>query len=136
MKIDMSQFVSKTVEPEQKFYTKKGEESFVDEDKNYRSSIESPQVYAKAIRKRLSKNFAGNKNLAYAYYIKTDPSRNLFNPMDLHTIEPKVKKSFINKVCKTELVFTEVTESIFNKYLTFLRTENIKWLQDAQREIK
>jgi hypothetical protein len=136
MKIDMSQFISKTVEPEQKFYTKKGEESFVDEDKNFRLSTESAQVYAKAIRKRLSKNFAGNKNLAYAYYIKSDPSKNLFNPMDLHTIEPKVKKSFINKVCKTELVFTEVTESIFNKYLTFLRTENIKWLQDAQREIK
>jgi hypothetical protein len=136
MKIDMSEFITRTNEPEQKFYTKKGEESFVDEDKNFRSSIESPQVYAKAIRKRLSKNFAGNKNLAYAFYIKSDPSRNLFNPMDLHTIEPKVKKSFINKVCKTELVFTEVTESIFNKYLTFLRTENIKWLQDAQREIK
>lgn len=132
----MSEFITKTVEPEVKFYTKKGEESFVDEDKNYRSSIDSPQVYAKAIRKRLSKNFAGNKNLAYAFYIKSDPSRNLFNPMDLHSIEPKVKKSFINKVCKTELVFTEVTESIFNKYLTFLRTENIKHLQDAQREIK
>jgi hypothetical protein len=136
MKIDMSEFITRTNEPEQKFYTKKGEESFVDEDKNFRSSKESPQVYAKAIRKRLSKNFAGNKNLAYAYYIKSDPSRNLFNPMDLYSIEPKVKKSFINKVCKTELVFTEVTESIFNKYLTFLRTENIKWLQDAQREIK
>jgi hypothetical protein len=136
MKIDMSEFITKTDEPEQKFYTKKGEESFVDEDKNFRSSIESSQVYAKAIRKRLSKNFAGNKNLAYAFYIKSDPSRNLFNPIDLHTIEPKMKKSFINKVCKTELVFTEVTESIFNKYLTFLRTENIKWLQDAQREIK
>jgi|LakMenE18May11ns_1017448.scaffolds.fasta_scaffold9924528_2 hypothetical protein len=136
MKIDMSEFITRTNEPEQKFYTKKGEESFVDEDKNFRSSTESPQVYAKAIRKRLSKNFAGNKNLAYAYYIKSDPSRNLFNPMDLYSIEPKVKKSFINKVCKTELVFTEVTESIFNKYLTFLRTENIKWLQDAQREIK
>ncbi len=132
----MSEFITRTNEPEQKFYTKKGEESFVDEDKNFRSSTESPQVYAKAIRKRLSKNFAGNKNLAYAYYIKSDPSRNLFNPMDLYSIEPKVKKSFINKVCKTELVFTEVTESIFNKYLTFLRTENIKWLQDAQREIK
>jgi hypothetical protein len=136
MKIDISEFITRTNEPEQKFYTKKGEESFVDEDKNFRSSTESPQVYAKAIRKRLSKNFAGNKNLAYAYYIKSDPSRNLFNPMDLYSIEPKVKKSFINKVCKTELVFTEVTESIFNKYLTFLRTENIKWLQDAQREIK
>jgi hypothetical protein len=136
MKIDISEFITKTDEPEQKLYTKKGEESFVDEDKNFRSSTESAQVYAKAIRKRLSKNFAGNKNLAYAFYIKSDPSRNLFNPMDLHTIEPKVKKSFINKVCKTELVFIEVTESIFNKYLTFLRTENIKWLQDAQREIK
>ena len=131
----MSEFITRTNEPEQKFYTKKGEESFVDEDKNFRSSTESPQVYAKAIRKRLSKNFAGNKNLAYAYYIKSDPSRNLFNPMDLYSIEPKVKKSFINKVCKTELVFTEVTESIFNKYLTFLRTENIKWLQDAQRRL-
>lgn len=136
MKIDMSEFITKTVEPEQKLYTKKGEESFVDEDNNFRSSTESAQVYAKAVRKRLSKNFAGNKNLAYAFYIKSDPSRNLFNPMDLHSIEPKMKKSFINKVCKTELVFIEVTESIFNKYLTFLRTENIKWLQDAQREIK
>lgn len=132
----MSEFISKKDDPEYRLYTKKGEENFIDEDNNFRVSIESPQVYAKAIRKRLSKNFAGNKNLAYAYYIKTDPGRNLFNPMDLHTIEPKVKRSFINKVCKTELVFTEVTESIFNKYLTFLRTENIKWLQDAQREIK
>ena len=136
MKVDISQFISKDIEPELKLYTRKGEENFIDEDNNFRLSTESPQVYAKAIRKRLSKNFAGNKNLAYAYYIKTDPNRNLYNPMDLHTIEPKVKKSFINKICKTELVYTEVTENIFNKYLTFLRTENIKWLQDAQREIR
>lgn len=136
MKINMSEFVSNNKEPEQKFYTKQGQESYIDEDNNYRLSTDCPQVYAKAIRKRLSKSFSGDRNLAYAFYIKTDPSRNLYNPMDLHTIEPKLKKSFINKVCKSELVFTEVTESIFIKYLTFLRTSNTKWLSEAQREIK
>lgn len=136
MKLNMSEFVVNNVEPEQKFYTKKGEESFLDNDKNYRLSVDSPQVYAKAIRKRMSKHFTNNKNLAYSFFIKTDPNKNLYNPLDLYTIEPKLKKSFINKVCKSELVFTEVTESVFNKYLTFLRTENIKWLSEAQREIK
>ena len=81
--------------------------------------------------------YAADKNrVGYSYYIKSTPNKILFNPTDLHTIEPKLAKSFLNKTCKSELMFLEVSESIFNMYLNFLKTENSQWLVKAQREIK
>lgn len=119
-----------------KFYTRKIDADYTDDNDYPRSSIDSDKVYAKAIKDKPSKNFTDKNRVGYSYYIKSAPNKILFNPLDLYTIEPKVAKSFLNKICKTELMFLEVSESVFNMYLNFLKTENTQWLTKAQREIK
>jgi hypothetical protein len=131
----MNNFTLDKKEDTEKYYTIKGLESFVDEDNYPRLDKNSDNVFAKAVKNKLSKNFnSGIVN--YSYYIKTDPNKNIYDPRTSYSIEPKIKKSFINSICKNVLVFTEVSHSIFTKYINFLKTENKKLLQEIQREIK
>jgi hypothetical protein len=132
----MQEFIIKQEKPVEKLYTKRGLEEFLDEE-DYPRLIEfSDNVFAKAIQDKPSKNFVGKNHKQFSYYIKTDPNKKIYNPIDRYSIEPKVAKSFINSVCKSQLMFTEVSPSIFTKYINFLKTENIKLLQEIQREIK
>lgn len=140
MKVDSSQFHIQHNAPQDsgdsKLYTKKTDAEFTDDSNYPRLSVDSDKVYAKAVRDKPSKNFRDKNRVGYSYYIKSAPNKILFNPIELHTIEPKLAKSFLNKICKTELMFLEVSESVFNMYLNFLKTENTQWLVKAQREIK
>lgn len=141
MKIDKDSFIvnhQSHKSSNSRFYTKIGLQDYVDESGYPRLNDENHEhVYAKCTKDKKSKHFIdSNTSNRYSYYIMTDPSKNIFNPIKLHTIEPNIKKSFINQVCKSNLRFTEVSEAIFNKYLNFLATENIQWLNHAQREIK
>jgi len=121
---------------ETKLYTKRDFANFFDEEDNPRTSIDSDKVYAKAVKNKLSKNFADKNRVGYSYYVKAQPNKTLYNPMELYTIEPQLSKSFLNKICKSELMFLEVSESVFSKYLNFLKTSNHQWLTEAQREVK
>lgn len=119
---------------EAKYYTLIGQQTFVDDSGYPRVTIENEIVYAKAIRNKPGKVF--NSELQYRFYIKTDPNKKIYDPIELHSITEKNKGSFLNRICKTETVFSEVTEHIFNQYITFLKTKNTKLLQSAQRELK
>ena len=138
MRVDRDAFVvnhNNDLSP--RFYTKIGLEDFVDDAGYPRLNSEtSDNIYAKCTRDKKSKHFNESSSKRYSYYIMTDPNKTIHNPIKLHSIEPSIKKSFINQTCKSNLKFTEVSESIFNKYLNFLATENIQWLNHAQREIK
>lgn len=137
MKIDRNQFViNKTVAGEETLYfTNKGNENFLDENNNPRLDKDGPTVYAKAIKNKKSKQITKDIPIGYSYFIKTEPNKKIYDPTFLHSVEPKVKKSFLNKTCKNELIFTEVTKSVFDQYISFLRTGNTLWLNKAQREI-
>lgn len=119
------------------YYTKIGFEDYLDDNGNPRLKVESNRVFAKSVKDKLSKNFTNSKS-GYSYYVKTDPNKNLFDPVERHSIDQNsnTSKSFINRICKSELKYTEVSESVFLKYLSFLKTENLQWLTQAQREIK
>lgn len=136
MKINSADFIVNHSSSETKYYTKKGYETFVDEDDSPRLTTDCERVFAKSVKNKPSKNFSDRNRLATSYYIKSTPNKILYNPLDNFSIDPKVARSFVNKVCKSELMFLEVSESIFNMYLNFLKTENSKWLTKAQREIK
>lgn len=132
-----NQFIVKPENSETNLYTKIGFEDYIDDVGNPRLKTENNRVFAKSVKDKLSKNF-NSSNVGYSYYVKTDPNRNLFDPIERHSISKNTNtaKSFINKICKTELKYTEVSESVFTKYLNFLKTENLQWLTQAQREIK
>jgi hypothetical protein len=136
MKVDTDEFRVAHSNHETRLYTKKDFANFFDEENNPRTSIENDQVYAKAIKNKLSKNFADKGRVGYSYYVKAQPNKVLYDPTQLHTIEPQLGRSFLNKICKSELMFLEVSESVFSKYLSFLKTSNHQWLTEAQREVK
>lgn len=134
MKIDTSEFITNNQEPSTKFYTLLGLESFLDAEEFPRLDIDSDNVFAKAIQNKPGKQL--NSRHSYGYYIKTNPNKTIHNPIELYTLKEKDNMSFLNNVCKTETVFTEVSEQTFNKYINFLKTKNTRWLDAAQRDVK
>jgi len=135
MRIDRSQFITKTHECQEKLYTLIGDESYIDEEGFPRANTESSNVYAKAVKNKLGKKF--NSDTQYRFYIKTDPNKNIINPIKIHSsITEKNNRSFLNKICKSETIFTEVSQHIFDQYINFLKSQNIQWLDNAQRELK
>lgn len=135
MRVDTEDFRIKQSQEQNKFYTLLGNESFCDDNGFPRMEIESELTFAKAVKSKLSKSF-GSDDLSYRFYIRTDPNKNILNPLETYSLKTKEKSSFINKTCKIETVFSEVPESIFNQYINFLKTNNTKWLNSAQRELK
>jgi hypothetical protein len=137
MRVNASDYkISTRDTTEDKFYTINGLESFIDDNGDPRTTKESDSVYAKAIKSYSSKDLY-NKTLQYRYYILTDSNNNLYNPIEessLLSITTK-NQSYINKVCKNEQIFTEVSQNIFSQYISFLRTKSKKFLISAQREI-
>jgi len=121
-----------------KFYCLSGSEDYVDQDgypRLYDEHMEN--AVAKVVFSKKPKHFEDTNKSYGRYYIKLDPNSKIFNPKKiLSPIEEKNSLSFINLVCKTEWVFREVTPQIFQKYITFLKTKNLSWLKDAQRDLK
>lgn len=135
MKINLSEFATNNTDCVAKLYTLIGSESFIDDDGFPRLSTENHEVYAKAIKNKPGKKF--NSDIQYRFYIKTDPNKNICNPIEIHSsIKNKKNTAFLNKICKNEEIFTEVTPQIFDHYINFLKTKNIRWLDNAQRELK
>lgn len=83
-----------------------------------------------------------NKSLAYTktnnndiqYYLKVGTYGKIFNPIGLYS-EGKQNK-FLSKIGKNEYVFTRVNSKVFEMYVNFLRTKNIAWLNNAERELR
>lgn len=134
MKVNISEFRVKTESAESKLYTLIGQEQYLDEDGYPRSQIENDNVMAKAIRNKPGKSMGSS--MQYRFYIKTDPNKKIYDPTEIYSLNDKNKGSFLNKICKTETIFSEVTENIFVRYIEFLKTKNHKLLSNAQRELK
>lgn len=117
------------------YYTYKGNEDFIDTNSNYRLNSENEFVYAKAVRNIPSKNFSQN-NKHFSFYIRTDSKKNIYDPSPKYSIPPTKSQSYADYICKNNRVFTRVSQTIFNKYLEFLRTGSKKHLIEAQRDIK
>jgi hypothetical protein len=126
-KINSSDFVytpkSKTgADKKYKFYCIFGEQEFIDDDNNPRVGKESPKALAKLVT-----NDTGEK-----YYVKTGTYGRLYNPIGLYSEGQEQK--FLSKVGKNAWEFTEVNSAVFTFYVNFLRTKNIAWLNNAERE--
>lgn len=76
----------------------------------------------------------GTETDAESYYVKTGLHGKMFNPMGLYS-EGKANK-FLSKIGKNEYTFTKVNQKVFDMYLNFLRTKNIAWLNNAEREYR
>lgn len=137
MKININDFDishSNDLDLRDKYYTIIDQQDFLDKENNPCKSGVSDQVYAKAILNKKPRHIS-DKKIYYTYYAIMNPKNELFNPIQLHTTI-KDKSNFIDKVCKSEWSFREIDKSVFDTYVDFLRTKNIRLLQKANRSLK
>lgn len=117
--------IKKDIEPdsaEYTYYTVFGSHSDIDTDGN-------PLCESKDKSLAYTKNFNNTKQ----YYLKIGTYGKIFNPIGLYS-EGRQNK-FLSKVGKNEYSFTKVNSKVFDMYLNFLRTKNIAWLNNAEREL-
>ncbi len=104
-------------------FTLIGQHNFLDADKNPRINSENNKVYAKKVL--LDNN--------QKYYIKVGTHGKIYNPIGLFS-EGTANK-FLSKIGKKAWEFKEVNSKVFDMYVNFLRTKNIAWLNNAEREM-
>lgn len=132
----MAIFHNTTDTSQDKFYCLSGYEDFFDEDGFPRSKSDSNiNIVAKILYNRKSKDFTNSRQYG-KFYIKLDPNDKLFNPKQiLSSVSDKASLDFINNTCKKNWNFKEVTPQVFQKYINFLKTKNLAWLKEAQRDL-
>jgi hypothetical protein len=130
-------FNPKNQTPTEQLYCLIGQEDFIDDDGFPRiNDPESDNVVAKSVQNKKGKNMTSSQNYC-TYFVRISPNLELYNPINrLSPIKDKRKYNFIDSICKETWTFKEVNKQIFDKYLTFLKTKNLSWLKDAERELK
>lgn len=134
MKISSQDFIVKNNTIDSKYYTTFQYQEFTDDDEFYRLSKDGDKVFAKVIKSGLSRDMTNSNPAQYKYYVRGNNGKKLHDPFPKYSVSDN-KSSFLDKVCKGDQQFIEVTKSVFEKYITFLKTESNQYLTSAQREI-
>jgi hypothetical protein len=133
MRIDLSSFKTNKEPKDSFYYTSLGKENFIDDNGIPCEAKESDNTFAKKIKNKKSKTLLNGDT--FSYFIKAYAKNKLYNPYEKHTIEDVNKPNRIEQTCKKTSYFITVNESIFNKYINYLKTQNKKWLVEAQKDI-
>jgi hypothetical protein len=113
-----------TSKNDDKFYGIIQDYDFVDKENNPRINLEKdPRVLAKIKYKADGKE---------KFLIRIDNSKKLFNP-SLPLSENKRDK-LLEQYGADSSCFKEVSQRVFDYYVTFLRTANQSWIHNAERE--
>lgn len=105
------------------FFTLSGMEDFLDEENCPRTTNDTDSVFAKRTKR---------KNGSIKYTIRLSNNGKLYNPVSI--LGQETNHSFLNRVCRSNNKFVEVNQKVFDWYVKFLKTKNIAWLNNAERE--
>lgn len=106
------------------YYTLSGLEDFVDNNNNPRVNNEAnDNVFAK-------KTIRDNSSVRYSIKISKDGK--IFNPLSIYGKE--IDSTFLDRVCRASGKFRDVNYKTFDMYINFLKTKNVAWLHNAERE--
>lgn len=114
---------SDDIEHLDEFYTMAGDHDYYDDSNNPRLIKDGP--------KTLAKKLFTDKNKP-KYLIKINVDGKLHNPMDI-TSKQKMISNFLDRKCR-EPKFRSVSNQVFNMYINFLKSKNLSWLYNANRE--
>jgi hypothetical protein len=107
------------------YYTIVGNHDYMDENNNPRCETEdSVNVLAKRIYR---------DNGTSRYSIKVDNNGKIYNPLSIY--DDVKQTSFLDRVCRAQNKYRDVNYKAFEMYLQFLKTKNLAWLHNAEREI-
>jgi hypothetical protein len=114
------------VNSQNEYYCINGSEEFLDDNRNPRVSKESDnRVLAKKIFR---------DDGSFRMSIKLTNNGKVQNPMSIYGAEKQ--SSFLDRVCRSQNRFKEVNMKVFNSYVNFLRTKNVAFLHNAEREMQ
>lgn len=118
-------FTPEKTKPElsEEFYTLSGCEDFFDKQNQPRKKEFCSETYAKKIIR---------DDGSVRYSVRFDTNGKLFNPISMY--ENKQNQTFLDRVCRSSEKFKNVSYKVFDLYVNFLRTKNIAWLNNAERE--
>jgi hypothetical protein len=110
---------------ENMFYAFLDNYDFVDDDGNYRSQSEdSDKTLAKIINR---------DNLSQKFLIKVDYTYKPYNPISVYG-NKKAYKGLDQT--RPMAKFVNVNKKAFETYINFLKTKNISWLHNTEREMQ
>ncbi len=115
----LDQSKKETVSHEDEFYTLFGIEDYVDDNGNTRQTQQGKKTYAKRVDGKC--------------LVKIGIDGRAYNPLGLYS-EGHANKT-LAKVGKDQYNFKRVNPKVFDLYVSFLRTKNIAWLNNANREL-
>jgi len=115
----LDQSRNKPVSHEDEFYTLFGMEDYVDDNGNTRQNKQDKKTYAKRVDGKC--------------LVKIGIDGRVYNPLGLFS-EGNANKT-LAKVGKDQYSFKRVNNKVFDLYISFLRTKNIAWLNNANREL-
>jgi hypothetical protein len=106
------------------FYTLVGLEDFVDLNNNPRLNKETDDnIFAK-------KTVRADSSIRYSVRLSKDGK--IYNPMSIYGQE--TNSTFLDRVCRASGKFKDVNYKTFDLYVNFLKTKNVAWLHNAERE--
>jgi hypothetical protein len=101
------------------YYACIGDGDHVDEDGNYRHEKEKESTLAKSDNDK--------------FFIKVGLDNRAYNPIGMFSEGQRNK--ILSKIGKKEFNFKRVNKRVFELYLSFLKTKNIAWLNNTNREL-
>jgi hypothetical protein len=84
------------------------------------SNPESKHIYAKKLY----------NNQQTKFFIRVSNSNKLYNPLSIY--DDKKTTSYFNQ---NNIRYIQTRKNVFDLYLKFLRTKNVVWFNQAQREV-
>tara|TARA_R110002012_G_scaffold273851_1_gene459963 strand:- start:851 stop:1231 length:381 start_codon:yes stop_codon:yes gene_type:complete len=106
-------------------FTIYGKQQFQDE-KGFPRLDDENQEHADAYAKKM---IVGKRT---KYYVKRGRYGRLYNPIGLYS-EGTARKQ-MRHAGRPEWEFKETTKQVFDKYINFLKTKNVAWLNNAERD--
>lgn len=110
-------------ETSEEYYTLIGMEDFLDTNNLPKLNQLTDNTFAKKIIR---------DDGSIRYSIKLNTSGKFHNPIAMY--QDNKNQTFLDRVCRSSDKFTNVSYKVFNLYTNFLKTKNIAWLNNAERE--
>jgi len=107
----------------EEYFTLIGMEDFVDTNNLPRQKTSNDQTFAKKITR---------DDGSIRYSIKLNTNGKFHNPIAMY--QDNKNQTFLDRVCRSSDKFRNVSYKVFILYTNFLKTKNIAWLNNAERE--
>lgn len=115
--VDKNSFVNE-------YYTLIGMEDYLDKNNNPRlESIDNDNIFAK-------KTVRSDGSVRYS--VRLSKEGKIYNPMSIYGIEKD--SNFLDRVCRSSGKYRDINYKAFDMYINFLKTKNVAWLHNAERE--